>query len=153
MGSSRKWLPPCNTQKPENETLKMAYEIKWLDRGAHRRFWGHVTAAEFLQAITDVQKHPDYDDFKFTVSNFLDVGSYDISRTDVMTFVAHGLGARCFNSDIVVAIVATAEPTLNLVKSLYEPLSKYQIGYWPNDGEANEWVFQKTGIHPALLGN
>ena len=63
-----------------------------------------------------------------------------------MRFVAHGLGARRFNPNIVVAIVATAEPVLDRINVMYEPFAKYRISYFQNDGEANEWAFQKSGV-------
>jgi hypothetical protein len=124
----------------------MAYETKWLHRGVYKCFSGHVCATEFFSGIAEVQNHPDYDLFKFSINNFLDVVSYDISLDDVTAFVALGLGAQFSNPNMVVAIVATHDGILSLIRNHYEPMAEYTIGYFQCDTDATAWLEKQTNL-------
>lgn len=128
----------------------MPYEIQFNKYGVEKRFFGHVSADEFKRSIAETQNHPDYDRFRFTLNNFTDVSSFDISESDVISYVAYALGAQMINPRIVVAIVVQSEPILRLIKSYYEPLAKYEMGYFSDSDSAKKWLKVRVGIPGAV---
>jgi protoheme ferro-lyase len=128
----------------------MAYSITWHKRGAYKKFNGHITAGEFMESISTVNCHPDYDTFKFTVNDFLDVVSYDVSADDVTLFAAHGLGAKVSNQKVVMAIITKDAAITRIVQALYAPLTEYEIGYFSSLAETQEWLTRRTGIAVGL---
>jgi hypothetical protein len=128
----------------------MSYQIKWLTRGAYKSFSGHITAGEFFSGIAAIQNHPDYNSFKFSINNFLEVADYEITREDVVNYVALGLGAKVSNPNLVVAIVATDAGILRLIREEYEPMAKYVIGYFVTDEDAVQWIKQVTQLTVVL---
>jgi hypothetical protein len=117
-----------------------------MHRGVYRRFSGNVCAADFFSSISEVQNHPDFDLFKFSIINFLDVESYDISSDDVTGFVALGLGAQFSNPNLVVAIVATHGGILNLIRNHYAPIAGYKMGYFLSNADASVWLKTQTNL-------
>jgi len=128
----------------------MPYAITWHKRGAYKKFSGHITAAEFLESISVVNCHPDYDTFKFTANDFLAVSSYEVTADDVTLFAAHGLGAKVSNQHVVMAIITKDADITRIVQALYAPLTEYDIGYCENLAEAREWLTLKTGATVVL---
>ena len=128
----------------------MTYSINWHKRGAYKKFAGHITATEFMESISAVNCHPDYDSFKFTVNDFLDVVSYDVTADDVTLFAAHGLGAKVSNQNVVMAIITKDAGIQCIVQMLYAPLTEYEIGYFQNLADAVVWLSAKTGIDVEL---
>lgn len=124
----------------------MAFETRRLHRGVYKRFSGNVCATEFFSSISEVQNHPDYDFFKFSAINFLDVDSYEISLDDVTGFIALGLGAKISNPNLVVAIVATHDGILTLIRNHYEPIAGYKMGYFQCDADATVWLKAQTNL-------
>lgn len=124
----------------------MSYEIKWQPRGVYKRFSGGVSAGEFFASIAEVQNNPDFDRLKFSVNNFLDVTSYGISLEDVTAFAALGLGAQFSNPGLVIAIVATNDSILSLIRDHYEPITKYKMAYFQSDAEAVAWLKEQTHL-------
>ncbi|HPW28976.1 MAG TPA: hypothetical protein PLL01_06260 [Rhodoferax sp.] len=132
------------------DASRMPYAITWHKRGAYKKFSGHVTAGEFLESISVVNCHPDYDTFKFTVNDFLNVESYDVTADDVTLFAAHGLGAKVSNQNVVMAIITTDAGIRRIVQALYAPLTEYEIQYCQNLAEAEDWLTMRTGESVVL---
>ncbi len=137
-------------ENKSGDTSRMPYAITWHKRGAYKKFSGHITAGEFLESISVVNCHPEYDTFRFTVNDFLDVASHDVTEDDVTLFAAHGLGAKVSNQNIVMAIVTTDAGVRRIIQALYAPLTEYEIAYCQNLAEAAEWLTMRIGESVVL---
>lgn len=63
---------------------------------------------------------------------------------DVTGFVALGLGGQFSNPTMVVAIIATHEGILSLIRNHYAPSAGYKMEYFQCDADAIVWLAQQT---------
>lgn len=108
----------------------MSYEITIEHRGVYKRFWGVVTAAEFEQAIAEVQNLPDFDRLRYTINDFSAVTAHDITPQDVTLFVAYGLGAQFSNAKVQLLIVTDQPSIIELVSTNYAPRLDYPLSFF-----------------------
>ena len=56
----------------------MAYRLVWEHRGVYRQYLGDVTIAERRQSFDAIVSDPRFDDLRYTITDYLDVGAYEI---------------------------------------------------------------------------
>ena len=120
----------------------MPYRLRWEGHGVYRRFFGEVTAAEFLQAYDEMTSDLRYDGIRYIISDYLDCqpGS-DLTKRDLKAF-AELERSRFYDSpDTVQAMVASDPRTLEYVR-YYESLgvSPYCMGTFTNVADARRWI-------------
>lgn len=118
----------------------MPYEVTLEHRGVYKRFWGVVTAAEFEQAIADVQNLPDFDSLRYTINDFLAVTGHHITPRDVTMFVAYGLGAQFSNAKVMLLIVTDQPSVIELVSTNYAPRMDYPLSFFATVADARKWL-------------
>ncbi len=118
----------------------MSYEITIEHRGVYKRFWGVVTAAEFEQAIAEVQNLPDFDRLRYTINDFSAVTAHDITPQDVTLFVAYGLGAQFSNAKVQLLIVTDQPSIIELVSTNYAPRLDYPLSFFATVADARKWL-------------
>lgn len=119
----------------------MAFEIVWEDRGASKRFFGHVTDEELMQSVVEVEGDPRFDELRYVINDFLGVDSFAVSAANVHTISAIDGAAALTNPNIRIAIVATDAQILALAK-LYaaSPWNVYPTGIFPDSATARAWL-------------
>ena len=123
----------------------MPYTVQWPKRGAYKKFSGNVTMSELLNSLSDVQCNPNYDTFEFSITDFLEVDNIALNEADVTTYVARAIGGEFTNDKLAVGIVVTDPKMISLLKTRYQPLVAYQVGYFSTLEACSEWVLEKTG--------
>jgi hypothetical protein len=129
----------------------MPYTITWPDRGTYKKFSGHVTMAELLKSLSQVQCHPEFNRFKFSVTDFLEMEKFEFKEGDDKLYAAYVMGGEYTNSKLAVGIVATDSTILGLLKTRYEPLTKYPVSYFSTLEECEKWVQKLTGTAVQFL--
>jgi hypothetical protein len=124
----------------------MGYEITWETRGARKRFFDHVTDAELMRSVEDIESDPRFDSVRYVVNDFLAVASFSVSEENVLTISAIAGAASISNPNIKVAIVATDTGVLALAE-LYadSPLNTYPTRIFTNMDAARDWVAEVDG--------
>ena len=128
----------------------MGYEITWETRGACKRFFGHVTGAELMRSVEEIESDPRFDSVRYVVNDFLAVESFSVSEENVLTISAIDGAASITNPNIKVAIVAT-DDRVRAMAELYanSPLNTYPTRIFTNMDAARDWVVQGEADDPA----
>ncbi len=85
----------------------MAFDITWEPRGIYRRYWGDVTIAERRQSFELIFSDPRFDDLLFTITDYLDARSYEITDDATEEIAALHVGATQTNPRLLMAAVVT----------------------------------------------
>jgi hypothetical protein len=101
--------------------------------------------AELLRSLADVQCHPNYAQFQFTITDFLDVEKIYFKESDVMMYGAHVIGGEYTNPGLAIGIVVTDPAIIHLLKSRYQRLVHYQVAYFATLEECGKWILEQTG--------
>ena len=126
----------------------MPFEVTWTGRGYYKRVYGAVSATDFLQSITTVQNHPDFDSLRYGVNDFLDVTAIDIKPSDIDLYAATSIGASLSNPRIRIAIVATDQRIIAMVKA-YAQLAPFPTEFFETPDAARQWV-QSLGLESTV---
>jgi hypothetical protein len=124
----------------------MPYTVTWPQRGAYKKFSGKVSMDELLESLSIVQCHPDFDTLRFSITDFLDVEGFEFKERDILLYGANVIGGQMNNPRLVIGIVATHPDILALLKTRYEPIVRYPVGYYPTREACAQWVEEMTGI-------
>jgi hypothetical protein len=131
----------------------MAYELVWEPDGVIKRFAGHVSGREFIQAVESVQGDARFDDARYVINDLLAVTSHDLSD-DVLTEVAVlQYGAYASNPNCRVVFVTTDEALAGIVRKdpAVSGLSSYQTEVCPTVAAARDWLDSQPQLH--LMSN
>lgn len=120
----------------------MPYRLRWEGHGVYRRFFGVVTAAEFLEAYREMVSDVRYEGIRYIISDYLDaVPGPDLTERDLEAF-AKLERLRFYDSpDTVQAMVAGDQKTLNYAR-YYESLkiSPHCMATFTTVEDARRWV-------------
>ena len=109
MGSAAASLQP----RPESlltegaATNSMPHELIWEPDGVHKRFWGTLSGGELALSVEAVAAHPDFDQLRFILNDFLDVDHHEIDAASLERILVSRLGSRLTNPRIRVMLVTT----------------------------------------------
>lgn len=120
----------------------MPYRLRWEGHGVYRRFFGAVTAAEFLQAYDEMTSDLRYDGIRYIISDYLECQpGPDLTKRDLKAF-AELERSRFYDSpDTVQAMVAADTRTVEYVR-YYESLgvSPYCMATFQTVADARRWI-------------
>ena len=85
----------------------MAIDLIWEPEGIYRRYHGDVTILERRQSLELICADPRFDGLNYTITDYLDVRTYEISPEATMEIAALHLGPLFTNPRIVIAAVVT----------------------------------------------
>ncbi len=100
---------------------------------------------ELLTSLSEVQSAPGFDTFKFSIVDFLEVKTYDLTDFDLLKYRAQVRGGEYLNSEMVSGIVVTDPAVLEILKTRYEAFTNYRVGYFPTLESCKQWVEEITG--------
>lgn len=121
----------------------MPYELTWEPRGVLRRYVGDVTIAERQHSFDQICRDPRFDTLRYTITDYLDVATYEIEPTATEEIAARHIGPTLTNPYIVMAAVAVDPPvvaaiehfiSLGFIQQPYRVFSTLQA--------ARDWVAQ-----------
>lgn len=89
----------------------MPFELHWEPRGVYRRYVGDVTIAERARSFELICGDRRFDCLRYTITDYLEVGHYEITSEATEEIAAMHIGPLRTNSRIVMAAVAV-EPDI-----------------------------------------
>ena len=120
----------------------MPYRLRWEGHGVYRRFFGVISAAEFLGAYQEMIADLRYEGIRYIISDYIDaLPGPDLTEKDLKAF-AKLERLRFYDSpDHVQAMVATDPKTLEYVR-YYESLrvSPYCLATFTTVAAARQWI-------------
>ena len=84
----------------------MPYRLTWEPFGVYREYLGDVTIAERRASFDAICGDRRFDDLRYTITDYLGVRSYEVTRDATAEIAALHIGALRTNPDIVMAAVA-----------------------------------------------
>lgn len=119
----------------------VGYEILWEPRGTVKRFYGHVTDAQLMQSVIDIEGDHRFDTLRYVINDFLEVASFDVSAANVRIIAAIDAAAALTNPNIKVAIVAT-DAQVHALAEVYAsaPTKPYPTAVFATTAAARNWV-------------
>ena len=128
----------------------MPYDITWEPHGVYKKFWGFVTASEFIQSVGAFHNDPRFDDFLYTINDFLAVEGFDVSLQTIEYVAALNLGAQAFHPHGWVAAVTTDERITALARHFSSPdLDSYPTEVFASVAAAREWIGGNIAVPPV----
>jgi hypothetical protein len=130
----------------------MPYEITWERSGVFRRYYGDVSIAERRHSFDRICADPRFDDLRYTITDYLDVDSYEVTSEATEEIAALHTGPLLTNPHIVIAAVAVDEWIIAAIRhfiSLDFVRQPYRI--FPTVNEARAWISShRTQARPFL---
>lgn len=83
----------------------MPYQLSWEPRGVYRRYFGDVSVAERHASLEAICGDARFDNLRYTITDYLDVGLYEQSVVDTELVAAKHIGPSLSNPRILVAAV------------------------------------------------
>jgi hypothetical protein len=121
----------------------MPFDLTWEPRGVYRRYWGDVTIAERRQSFERIFADARFDDLLFSITDYLDVGSYEITDEATEEIASLHVGATQTNPRVLIAAVVTDTRIIQAIEhfiALDMVPTPYRI--FPNLAEARAWIAQ-----------
>ena len=84
----------------------MPVEMNWEPRGVRSWFSGAVTSADLLHHVTEVCRHPDFSELRFSILDFRDAKD-EVNDEGLFEVRAQIIGAQVTNPHILVAALTT----------------------------------------------
>lgn len=119
----------------------MPYDITWEEKGVLRRYFGHLSGAELIRAVVEVEADPRFDSIRYVLNDFLDVDSIAVSDEDIMEISALDGAAQLSNPRIRVAVVTQDEDMRRHTESYAASgLHGYPTRVFTNQVQARAWL-------------
>lgn len=94
------------------------YRLTWEPRGVYRAYLGDVTIAERLASFNEILGNPRFDDLYYTITDYLAVRGYEVTRDATAEIGALHIGALATNPRIRIAAVAVRPDVLAAIADL-----------------------------------
>ena len=125
----------------------MPHVIRWEPHGLVRKFWGHVSSAEFEAAIEEALSDPQFQGVQYSVLDFEEVSKSDLDMVvlERIAMVHFGYGLL-HDSQVKVAVIGSKDLMSVLLPSpIHPPIDgSYDVCQFTNEREAREWIRQNT---------
>lgn len=122
----------------------MLVEMSWEPRGVHTRFFGSVTAADLLQHVQEICRHPDFSDLRFSILDFRDaIDAVDDAK--LLEVRAHLIGSQYSNPNILVAAITADHGVIDhLTRFISLGVLNRQIQIFSTPEAAMDWVAEQS---------
>lgn len=128
----------------------MPFSLEWEPSGVVRRFYGDVTLAERYRSLEAICGDIRFDDLRFTITNYLDVGAYQDSPRDTEEIAAYHIAPLMTNPQIVIAGVAVRGDIVDLIKRFRAfKLTTQPYEVFSTEAAARMWIGAMGRGRPA----
>ena len=118
----------------------MPYEIIREPHGVHKRFWGVVTAGEFLASVVGFHSDPQFERIRYTINDFSATERFAMSEGAIEDTAAINIGASYMNSKYRILAV-TEDPVIIGMAKKYDAVSdSLPILIFPTLLDARQWL-------------
>lgn len=123
----------------------MPYTVQISKYGAYRKLSGYVTMSELLSSLKHIQSRAEFDSFKYSIVDFLDVTTFELVEFDALLYRAQGRGGEFQNPRIVSGLVVTDPTIIEILKTRYEAFTSYKVEFFSTLEACVNWVEKTTG--------
>lgn len=119
----------------------MPYSLTWEPRGVYRRYHGDVSIAERLASFEAICGHPQFDELRYSITDYLAVQRYEVTDTATREIAAFHLGPHRTNPRVRIAAVAVRPDVLAAIRdfiALQIAPQPYEI--FPTLDDARRWA-------------
>lgn len=126
----------------------MPFDITWEPGGVYRRYIGHVTAEERQRSFDQICGDARFDDLRYTITDYLGVTTYEISRANTEEIAARHVAPLRTNPYIAIAAVTT-DPQIIAAIEHFIALRFIDAPYriFPTLADARQWALAQKGAH------
>ncbi len=119
----------------------VGFEITWEQRGAYKRFFGHVTDDELMRSVHEIESDERFDALRYVICDFLGIDTFDVTEDNVRIISAIDAAAAMTNPHIKIAVVAT-DARVHGLAEVYAtaPWTAYETGIFRHLAEARAWI-------------
>jgi hypothetical protein len=119
----------------------MAFEIVWEPPGVYKRYWGLVTAPEFIESVARLHGDPRFDRLRYVINDFLNIEGHEVSEKTIAGIAAVSIDAQTNNPNIRVALVTTDDAIKQLAWLFASrTLASSPVQIFATVADAREWV-------------
>ncbi len=118
----------------------MPYQIIREKQGTYKRFWGVVTAEEFLASVAKFHSDPEFESIRYTINDFTDCESFYMPSGNILDVAAINLGATRINQKVKIAAVTVDETIIRMADEFAELSQSYPIRIFSTLDDARAWV-------------
>lgn len=119
----------------------MPCDLTWEPRGVYRRYWGRVSIDERRESFERIFADPRFDELLFSITDYLDVQDYEITREATEEIAALHVGPSHTNPQLLIAAVVTDPRIVSAIEhfmSLDMTSTPYRI--FSNVAAARAWI-------------
>lgn len=124
----------------------MPVELHWEPDGVVRRYVGDVTIAQRDRSFDAICADPRFDQLAWTITDYLAVTSYEISRPSTEEVAARHMAAFATNPNIVMAAVVLDPAIMAEIRHVIALgffVQEYRL--FPTVDDARVWVRSRRG--------
>jgi hypothetical protein len=126
----------------------MPFRLTWEPAGVYREYLGDVTVADRRASLEAICSDRRFDDLRYSITDFLAVRSYEVSRLASLEIAALHIAPLATNPSIVMAAVAQSSEHLLAIQQFKDHgLTRVPYQVFPTLAEARLWVGRVTGLH------
>ncbi len=114
-------------------------KIVWEDRGVYCAFTGDVVYRDINEVLLVINKHEDYEQFKYTIYDFSAVATVSVADGDITKMLAHTLGSAYSNPTMKTALIGFNIDHV-AVAELLKSKSKRPVELFENIDNARAWL-------------
>ena len=120
----------------------MPYESSWSESIVVKRFWGFVTAPEFIKSVEQVAADDRYDELHFIVNDLIDMEGFSVHAADIDYVTAIHFGGVQSNHHLCIVLITTDDMLLKLADKISRDVYKrpHQIQVFPTRDVARCWL-------------
>ena len=124
----------------------MPYQLTWEPRGVYRRYFGHVSADERHASLEEICGDARFDNLRYSITDYLDVGDYEQSGEDTALVAAKHIGPSLSNPRILIAAVALRADIVEAIEQ-FIALGMTDLPYrvFPSGDAARLWIQANPG--------
>jgi hypothetical protein len=119
----------------------MPFRLTWEPRGVYRQYFGDVTIAERLESFEAICGHRRFDELRYTITDYLDVGRYEVTAEATEVIAALHIAPLRTNPRVLMAAVAVKPEVVMAIKDfigLQYTERPYRV--FPTLEAAREWL-------------
>ncbi len=123
----------------------MPVELSWEPRGVYRRYFGDVTIDERRASFDRICADPRFDDLRYTITDYLGVGSYEITRDATEEIAALHVAPCKTNPYITIAAICVDARIVEAIEHFISlGFVKQPYSIFPTAPAARAWIAQQA---------
>lgn len=119
----------------------MPYRLTWEPAGVYRAYFGDVTIAERRASFDAICSDPAFDDLRYAITDYLDVGTYEVTSAATAEIAAFHVAPLVTNPRILIVAVTDRADILAAIDEFKRhafTTAPYRV--FPTLAEARRWL-------------